>query len=103
MKPRVKEQKNMSVHLFSDMQYSARRACSMLTNKYCIGSLMCCLHRETWPLNPPEVHDSALQFAGWGSQGQQLVRKSYPQRYTLTESWHCARDLSQSGITEEPH
>uniref|UniRef100_A0A7N8YQJ3 Dipeptidyl-peptidase 6b n=1 Tax=Mastacembelus armatus TaxID=205130 RepID=A0A7N8YQJ3_9TELE len=28
---------------------------------------------ETWPLNPPEVHDTALQFAGWGPQGQQLI------------------------------
>uniref|UniRef100_A0A7N8WY59 Dipeptidyl-peptidase 6b n=1 Tax=Mastacembelus armatus TaxID=205130 RepID=A0A7N8WY59_9TELE len=27
----------------------------------------------TWPLNPPEVHDTALQFAGWGPQGQQLI------------------------------
>lgn len=61
-----------------------RHACSILTNKCCIGSLMSCLHRETWPLNPPEVHDTALQFAGWGSQGQQLVRKSYPQHYA-----HC--------------
>uniref|UniRef100_A0A672HID5 Dipeptidyl-peptidase 6b n=1 Tax=Salarias fasciatus TaxID=181472 RepID=A0A672HID5_SALFA len=28
---------------------------------------------ETWPLNPPEVHDAVLQFAGWGPQGQQLI------------------------------
>uniref|UniRef100_A0A3Q3CIP6 Dipeptidyl-peptidase 6b n=1 Tax=Haplochromis burtoni TaxID=8153 RepID=A0A3Q3CIP6_HAPBU len=35
--------------------------------------MMCCLHRETWPLNPPEVHEAFLQFAGWGPQGQQLV------------------------------
>uniref|UniRef100_A0A669D3F0 Dipeptidyl-peptidase 6b n=1 Tax=Oreochromis niloticus TaxID=8128 RepID=A0A669D3F0_ORENI len=28
---------------------------------------------ETWPLNPPEVHEAFLQFAGWGPQGQQLV------------------------------
>uniref|UniRef100_A0A3Q2QB57 Dipeptidyl-peptidase 6b n=1 Tax=Fundulus heteroclitus TaxID=8078 RepID=A0A3Q2QB57_FUNHE len=27
----------------------------------------------TWPLNPPEVHDAALQYAGWGPQGQQLI------------------------------
>uniref|UniRef100_A0A669F1U9 Dipeptidyl-peptidase 6b n=1 Tax=Oreochromis niloticus TaxID=8128 RepID=A0A669F1U9_ORENI len=35
--------------------------------------MMCCVHRETWPLNPPEVHEAFLQFAGWGPQGQQLV------------------------------
>uniref|UniRef100_A0A8D3BFQ1 Dipeptidyl-peptidase 6b n=1 Tax=Scophthalmus maximus TaxID=52904 RepID=A0A8D3BFQ1_SCOMX len=28
---------------------------------------------ETWPLNPPEVHEAALQFAGWGPRGQQLI------------------------------
>uniref|UniRef100_A0A3P8WL41 Dipeptidyl-peptidase 6b n=1 Tax=Cynoglossus semilaevis TaxID=244447 RepID=A0A3P8WL41_CYNSE len=28
---------------------------------------------ETWPLNPPEVHEAALQFAGWGPHGQQLI------------------------------
>uniref|UniRef100_A0A3Q2XEI1 Dipeptidyl-peptidase 6b n=1 Tax=Hippocampus comes TaxID=109280 RepID=A0A3Q2XEI1_HIPCM len=30
-------------------------------------------HRETWPLNPPEVHEAVLQFAGWGPKGQQLI------------------------------
>uniref|UniRef100_A0A667ZT32 Dipeptidyl-peptidase 6b n=1 Tax=Myripristis murdjan TaxID=586833 RepID=A0A667ZT32_9TELE len=30
-------------------------------------------HRETWSLNPPEVHNAVLQFAGWGPQGQQLI------------------------------
>uniref|UniRef100_A0A7N6C207 Dipeptidyl-peptidase 6b n=1 Tax=Anabas testudineus TaxID=64144 RepID=A0A7N6C207_ANATE len=38
--------------------------------KYIIYSLVT---QETWPLNPPEVHDTVLQFAGWGSQGQQLI------------------------------
>uniref|UniRef100_A0A8P4G3V1 Dipeptidyl-peptidase 6b n=1 Tax=Dicentrarchus labrax TaxID=13489 RepID=A0A8P4G3V1_DICLA len=28
---------------------------------------------QTWPLNPPEVHDAVLQFAGWGPRGQQLI------------------------------
>lgn len=32
------------------------------------------LHRETWNLNPPEVRNAQLQYAGWGPQGQQLVR-----------------------------
>uniref|UniRef100_A0A7N6BRI5 Dipeptidyl-peptidase 6b n=1 Tax=Anabas testudineus TaxID=64144 RepID=A0A7N6BRI5_ANATE len=36
-----------------------------------LGFTMCFV--ETWPLNPPEVHDTVLQFAGWGSQGQQLI------------------------------
>lgn len=30
--------------------------------------------RETWNLNPPEVRNAQLQYAGWGPQGQQLVR-----------------------------
>ncbi|KAM4556956.1 A-type potassium channel modulatory protein DPP6-like isoform 6-T6 [Fundulus diaphanus] len=38
--------------------------------KYIIYSLVT---QETWPLNPPEVHDAVLQYAGWGSQGQQLI------------------------------
>ncbi|XP_051538418.1 dipeptidyl aminopeptidase-like protein 6 isoform X3 [Myxocyprinus asiaticus] len=28
---------------------------------------------ETWILNPPEVRNAHLQFAGWGPQGQQLI------------------------------
>ncbi|XP_072220460.1 A-type potassium channel modulatory protein DPP6-like isoform X2 [Leuresthes tenuis] len=38
--------------------------------KYIIYSLVT---QETWPLNPPEVHEAVLQFAGWGPQGQQLI------------------------------
>ncbi|KAM9844637.1 A-type potassium channel modulatory protein DPP6-like [Aulostomus maculatus] len=38
--------------------------------KYIIYSLVT---QETWPLNPPEVHEAALQFAGWGPKGQQLL------------------------------
>ncbi|KAL4616634.1 inactive dipeptidyl peptidase 10 [Arapaima gigas] len=29
--------------------------------------------REVWELNPPEVHNSILQHAAWGVQGQQLI------------------------------
>lgn len=28
---------------------------------------------ETWNLNPPEVRNAQLQFAGWGPRGQQLI------------------------------
>nr|XP_019959390.1 PREDICTED: dipeptidyl aminopeptidase-like protein 6 isoform X3 [Paralichthys olivaceus] len=38
--------------------------------KYIIYSLVT---QETWPLNPPEVHEATLQFAGWGPRGQQLI------------------------------
>nr|XP_061794901.1 dipeptidyl aminopeptidase-like protein 6 [Nerophis lumbriciformis] len=38
--------------------------------KYIIYSLVT---QETWPLNPPEVHEAVLQFAGWGPKGQQLI------------------------------
>lgn len=37
--------------------------------------LICGFLRETWVLNPPEVQEAALQFAGWGPRGQQLVRR----------------------------
>uniref|UniRef100_A0A8C5GKE0 A-type potassium channel modulatory protein DPP6 n=1 Tax=Gouania willdenowi TaxID=441366 RepID=A0A8C5GKE0_GOUWI len=30
-------------------------------------------HRETWNLNPPEVRNAQLQYAGWGPQDQQLI------------------------------
>uniref|UniRef100_A0A671YZ01 Dipeptidyl-peptidase 6b n=1 Tax=Sparus aurata TaxID=8175 RepID=A0A671YZ01_SPAAU len=47
---------------------------SQLRGRYRIASsFMCCLHRETWPLNPPEVHEAVLKFAGWGPRGQQLI------------------------------
>ncbi|KAM8726933.1 A-type potassium channel modulatory protein DPP6-like isoform 2-T2 [Acanthopagrus schlegelii] len=38
--------------------------------KYIIYSLVT---QETWPLNPPEVHEAVLKFAGWGPRGQQLI------------------------------
>uniref|UniRef100_H3DCP5 Dipeptidyl-peptidase 6b n=1 Tax=Tetraodon nigroviridis TaxID=99883 RepID=H3DCP5_TETNG len=38
--------------------------------KYIIYSLQT---QETWVLNPPEVQEAALQFAGWGPRGQQLI------------------------------
>ncbi|XP_068604509.1 A-type potassium channel modulatory protein DPP6-like [Brachionichthys hirsutus] len=38
--------------------------------KYIIYSLVT---QETWSLNPPEVHEAVLQFAGWGPRGQQLI------------------------------
>lgn len=38
--------------------------------KYIIYSLET---QETWPLNPPEVRDAVLQFAGWGPLDQQLI------------------------------
>ncbi|KAM9427680.1 A-type potassium channel modulatory protein DPP6-like isoform 2-T2 [Salvelinus alpinus] len=28
---------------------------------------------ETWSLNPPEVRNALLQYAGWGPKGQQLI------------------------------
>uniref|UniRef100_A0A3P8YKC6 A-type potassium channel modulatory protein DPP6 n=1 Tax=Esox lucius TaxID=8010 RepID=A0A3P8YKC6_ESOLU len=31
----------------------------------------CC--GETWNLNPPEVRNAQLQYAGWGPKGQQLI------------------------------
>lgn len=53
--------------------------CTCSRGKYRIASsFMCCLHRETWPLNPPEVHEAVLKFAGWGPRGQQLVRRPNP-------------------------
>uniref|UniRef100_A0A8C2FUS4 A-type potassium channel modulatory protein DPP6 n=1 Tax=Cyprinus carpio TaxID=7962 RepID=A0A8C2FUS4_CYPCA len=30
-------------------------------------------YRETWILNPPEVRNAHLQYAGWGPRGQQLI------------------------------
>ena len=37
-----------------------------------------CLHpRQTWSLSPPEVGLAALQYAGWGPVGQQLVRSPF--------------------------
>lgn len=38
------------------------------------ASLLSCVSREVWVLDPPEVVNSVLQYAAWGVQGQQLVR-----------------------------
>uniref|UniRef100_A0A8C8JGI5 A-type potassium channel modulatory protein DPP6 n=1 Tax=Oncorhynchus tshawytscha TaxID=74940 RepID=A0A8C8JGI5_ONCTS len=32
-----------------------------------------CVGVETWNLNPPEVRNAQLQYAGWGPRGQQLI------------------------------
>lgn len=67
------------LQLYSDKLQAVHCTCSVHADKCCMtDSFMFCLHRETWPLNPPEVHDAALQFAGWGPRGQQLVRRLYP-------------------------
>uniref|UniRef100_A0A4W4GR64 Dipeptidylpeptidase IV N-terminal domain-containing protein n=1 Tax=Electrophorus electricus TaxID=8005 RepID=A0A4W4GR64_ELEEL len=40
----------------------------------CVGVwVRVCIHREVHELNPPEVWNSVLQFASWGSKGQQLI------------------------------
>uniref|UniRef100_A0A8C7RN92 A-type potassium channel modulatory protein DPP6 n=1 Tax=Oncorhynchus mykiss TaxID=8022 RepID=A0A8C7RN92_ONCMY len=35
-----------------------------------VSSFICL---ETWNLNPPEVRNAQLQYAGWGPRGQQLI------------------------------
>uniref|UniRef100_A0A667ZCK8 Dipeptidyl-peptidase 6b n=1 Tax=Myripristis murdjan TaxID=586833 RepID=A0A667ZCK8_9TELE len=43
-------------------------------HSYLASYIICSLVTpETWSLNPPEVHNAVLQFAGWGPQGQQLI------------------------------
>lgn len=82
-------------------RYRAHCTCSVQTDRYCIDSFMFCLHRETWPLNPPEVHDAVLQFAGWGPRGQQLVRRLYAWDYThwiLAHRWSSVRISMASQI-----
>ncbi|TRZ04038.1 hypothetical protein DNTS_006377 [Danionella cerebrum] len=38
-----------------------------------VNQLCTCSLLETWILNPPEVRNAHLQFAGWGPRGQQLI------------------------------
>lgn len=52
---------------------------------------MHCLHRETWPLKPPEVHEAVLQYAGWGPRGEQLVRRLRPRDHTVNTGTRGAR------------
>uniref|UniRef100_H3D7X8 A-type potassium channel modulatory protein DPP6 n=1 Tax=Tetraodon nigroviridis TaxID=99883 RepID=H3D7X8_TETNG len=41
---------------------------------YAAFYIICSLETpETWNLNPPEVRNAQLQYAGWGPQGQQLI------------------------------
>uniref|UniRef100_A0A3B4EX49 A-type potassium channel modulatory protein DPP6 n=1 Tax=Pundamilia nyererei TaxID=303518 RepID=A0A3B4EX49_9CICH len=37
------------------------------------NSLCLCAFTETWNLNPPEVRNAQLQYAGWGPKDQQLI------------------------------
>lgn len=69
----------LTVHFYTEIYCAVS---SQHKNRYVNDFSMCYLHRETWPLNPPEVHEAVLQFAGWGPRGQQLVRRTDPQNYT---------------------
>uniref|UniRef100_A0A8D3A417 A-type potassium channel modulatory protein DPP6 n=1 Tax=Scophthalmus maximus TaxID=52904 RepID=A0A8D3A417_SCOMX len=43
-------------------------------HSYTAFYIICSLETpETWNLNPPEVRNAQLQYAGWGPQGQQLI------------------------------
>ncbi|KAM4604780.1 A-type potassium channel modulatory protein DPP6-like [Polymixia lowei] len=43
-------------------------------HSYVASYIICSLVTpETWVLTPPEVRSAALQYAGWGPQGQQLI------------------------------
>uniref|UniRef100_A0AAZ3R292 Dipeptidyl-peptidase 6b n=1 Tax=Oncorhynchus tshawytscha TaxID=74940 RepID=A0AAZ3R292_ONCTS len=55
------------------------------------------LHRETWSLNPPEVRNSLLQYAGWGPKGQQLCLISN-QTFEEILQTHIAHWWSPDGL-----
>lgn len=108
MKPTVREQakKHMASLLWLCISigiYAVHCTCSVHTDKYCIDSFMCCLRRETWPLNPPEVHEAVLQFAGWGPRGQQLVRRPYPRDYTHWTLAHWRKSVRISLASQRRH
>ncbi|XP_068604393.1 A-type potassium channel modulatory protein DPP6-like [Brachionichthys hirsutus] len=43
-------------------------------HSYTAFFIICSLETpETWNLNPPEVRNAQLQYAGWGPRGQQLI------------------------------
>ncbi|XP_076000936.1 A-type potassium channel modulatory protein DPP6-like [Genypterus blacodes] len=59
-----------------DMQYVllAFGVTRVYQHSYKASYIICSLVTpETWTLNPNEVRDAVLQFAGWGPQGQQLI------------------------------
>ena len=78
-------------------------ACSAKTDKYVIVFVMSCLHRETWPLKPPEVHDAVLQFAGWGPRGEQLVRRPCPRDYSVNTGTLVEICQNYPGIADGAH
>ena len=69
----------MCLHLFPLLQQRSRptiTACLCLHVRLIALFPLSVLRRETWNLNPPEVRNAQLQYAGWGPQGQQLVRNN---------------------------
>ncbi|XP_062338487.1 dipeptidyl aminopeptidase-like protein 6 isoform X3 [Osmerus eperlanus] len=51
----------------------AYRVTPVYQHSYKASYIICSLVTpETWSLNPPEVRDAFLQYAGWGPKGQQL-------------------------------
>uniref|UniRef100_A0A3B5MLL8 A-type potassium channel modulatory protein DPP6 n=1 Tax=Xiphophorus couchianus TaxID=32473 RepID=A0A3B5MLL8_9TELE len=52
----------------------AYNVAAVYQHSYTAFYIICSLETpETWNLNPPEVRNAQLQFAGWGPQDQQLI------------------------------
>uniref|UniRef100_A0A8P4G889 Dipeptidyl-peptidase 6b n=1 Tax=Dicentrarchus labrax TaxID=13489 RepID=A0A8P4G889_DICLA len=72
----VPKQKAAKYQVSPDMQHVlfAFEVKPIYQHSYLAKYIICSLEtQQTWPLNPPEVHDAVLQFAGWGPRGQQLI------------------------------
>lgn len=97
------KEKNMTVHVFSDVQYNVLCACSIHRNKCCIGSLMCLSPQGNVAFESPRGarHGSAVCWMGIprSAAGKEAMPSVlHPlQPGTLLEI--CQK---QSGITEEP-
>uniref|UniRef100_A0A8C8JGH9 Dipeptidyl-peptidase 6b n=1 Tax=Oncorhynchus tshawytscha TaxID=74940 RepID=A0A8C8JGH9_ONCTS len=63
-------------HISPDLEHVllAYNVAPVYQHSYMAFYIICSLITpETWSLNPPEVRNAPLQYAGWGPKGQQLI------------------------------
>ncbi|KAG7272988.1 hypothetical protein CRUP_010172 [Coryphaenoides rupestris] len=59
--------------LFTKQDVFCHRKLEVYRHSYVASYSVYNIHtREVWELDPPEVVNSVLQYAAWGTQGQQL-------------------------------
>uniref|UniRef100_A0A3P8YKF2 A-type potassium channel modulatory protein DPP6 n=1 Tax=Esox lucius TaxID=8010 RepID=A0A3P8YKF2_ESOLU len=64
---------NKKFEMYKASQYEVSPDMKHVLLAYNVAPVSSFICLETWNLNPPEVRNAQLQYAGWGPKGQQLI------------------------------